>query len=143
MTNRAENRERQGCRVSLPWVAVAVLWLLGGWAAAQAPLPEPGTWPTLHRDPQRSGYTPEVVRGPYERKWFCDFHDEMIATRVEAIVAEGRCFVGVFHAVRLADGEGAWRFPAGGMILKPASLSADGQSIVFGSEDMHAAGRDE
>ncbi len=51
-------------------------------------------WPTLHKDYQRSGYTDEVVRGPYERKWYRDFHDEMIATRVEAIVAEGNCFVG-------------------------------------------------
>ena len=226
MSNRTEHRQRHGCCAGLPWVALAVLWLLGGWAAAQPPLPEPGTWPTLHRDPQRSGYTPEAVTGPYERKWFRDFHDEMIATRVEAIVAEGRCLVGtfagrlhalqvedgatawtfqaagpighsplyhdgrvyvasegnafnegwlyclaaadgreiwryrtaggvwvapatdgqnvylgdrsgVFHAVRLADGEGAWRYQAGGMILKPASLSADGQSIVFGAEDMH------
>ncbi len=47
---------------------------------------EPGggeaPWPTLHRDHQRSGYTSEFVRGPYERKWYRDFHDEMIATRL-------------------------------------------------------------
>lgn len=183
------------------------------------------SWPTLHRDNQRSGYTDEVVRGPYERKWYRDFHDEMIATRVEAIVAEGGCFVGtfagnvyaldvrdgrtiwrhatggpvgaspcyhdgrfyvgddagyatghlycldagdgrllwkyeagggiwvapacdedtvyfgdragVFHAADAQTGRRRWSFRTGGMILKPASLSRDGQRIVFGSEDMH------
>ena len=64
-------------------------------------------WPTLHRDYQRSGYTDEVVRGPYERKWYRDFHSEMIATRVEAIVADGKCFVGTFagnmHALDVTD----------------------------------------
>jgi hypothetical protein len=178
-------------------------------------------WPTVHKDAQRSGYTAETVRGPYERKWFRDFHDEMIASRVEAIVAEGKCFVGtfagrlhalnnvdgttawtfeargaighsalyhsgrvivgsddgklhclkasdgspvwtydagasiwvapaadggkvyvgdragVFHAVGLGDGRRAWTLRTDGMILKPASLSPDGSTIVFGSEDMH------
>ena len=46
-------------------------------------------WPTLHNDYQRSGHTDEVLKGPFERKWFRDFHGEMIASRVEAIVAEG------------------------------------------------------
>jgi hypothetical protein len=27
-------------------------------------------WLTLHRDYQRSGYTNEIVKGPYERKWY-------------------------------------------------------------------------
>src|SRR5262245_17777431 len=57
---------------------------------------QPSSWPTLHRDNQRSGHTAEVIGGPYERKWFRDFHDEMIASRVEAIVAEGLVFVGTF-----------------------------------------------
>lgn len=224
--NSGERTRGRGCRVCIPWAALSAVLLWACLSAAQPPCPEPGTWPTLHRDHQRSGYTPEVVAGPYERKWFRDFHDEMIATRVEAIVAEGKCFVGtfagrlhalhvedgstawtfqaagpighsplvhrgrvyvasegtgfhegwlyclaaadgrqiwryrtaasvwvapatdgenvyvgdrsgVFHAVRLADGERAWTFRAGGMILKPASVSADGRRIVFGAEDMH------
>jgi hypothetical protein len=178
-------------------------------------------WPTLHRDLQRSGYTAETLKGPFERKWFRDFHDEMIATRVEAIVAGDKCYVGtfagrlhalhvadgstawtfqaagpighsvayadgrlyvgaddgklyclnpdngtaiwtypagagiwvaptvsaglvtfgdragVFHAVRAKDGVKAWTYATPGMILKPASVSVDGKSIVFGSEDLH------
>lgn len=179
-------------------------------------------WPTLHRDAQRSGFVDEALKGPFERKWFRDFHDEMIASRVEAIVAEGKCFVGTFagklHALRVEDGSTAWTFQAqgpighspeyrdgllyvgaddgrlyalkasdgglvwtyeagaglwasplcagsrvcvgdragvfhavdakngarawtfatGGMILKTASLSPDGKTIVLASEDMHA-----
>ena len=209
----------------------AGLWglcaLAVGLAGSGGPaLAEASSWPTLHRDCQRSGYTDEIVRGPYERKWFRDFHDEMIATRAEAIVAEGKCFVGtfagnlhalnvsdgktawtfkaagpighsptyhdgklyvgsegeafdsgyvyclsaadgtarwraragagggvspacdgekvyfgdragVFHAVGVKDGKEAWRHATGGMILTPASISADGKRIVFASEDMH------
>jgi len=178
-------------------------------------------WPTVHRDNQRSGYAAELVNGPYERKWFRDFHDQMIATRVEAIVVDGRCFVGTFagsfhaldavngktlwqfkaagpigasacyadgkvfvgaddgrlyclgaddgrviwsyrasagiwvapacdggqvyvgdrggtfHAIDAATGRMRWTIETGGMILTPASISADGRHIVFGSEDMH------
>lgn len=44
---------------------------------------------------------------------------------------------GVFHAVDTASGKVAWTFRTGAMILKPASISADGKRIVLGSEDMH------
>ncbi len=89
--------------------------------AATAPASDDrSTWPTLHRDYQRSGYTDEVVKGPYERKWYRDFHEEMIATRVEAIVAEGNCFVGTFagnlYALDVADGSTVWQFQSEGPI---------------------------
>src|SRR5262245_43247790 len=95
------------------------------------------TWPTLHKDSQRSGFTSETIQGPYERKWFRDFHDEMIASRVEAIVAEGKCFVGTFagrvHALSIADGATAWIFQAGGAVGHSALY--DGGRIVFGADD--------
>jgi outer membrane protein assembly factor BamB len=95
------------------------------------------TWPTLHKDAQRSGFTAETVQGPYERKWFRDFHDEMIASRVEAIVAEGKCFVGSFagrfHALNVADGSTAWTFEARGAIGH--SALHDSGRVVFGSDD--------
>lgn len=199
-------------------VGLAVLALRGSSAMAEE-------WPTLHKDYQRSGFTTESIKGPYERKWWRDFHDEMIATRCEAIVAEGKVFVGTFagvmraldvvdgstiwsfqadgpigaspcyrdgrvyfgsddafdrgtlYCLRAADGEVGWRYHAaagfwtspacdgqnvylgdrggrfhavgikagrlrwdfltGGMVLTPASFSLEGESIIFGSEDMH------
>ena len=77
-------------------------------------------WPTLHKDYQRSGYTDEIVRGPNERKWFRSFVEEMIGPRVEAIVADGLCFVGTyagnFYALDVESGKTAWSFNAGGAI---------------------------
>lgn len=94
-------------------------------------------WPTLHKDLQRSGYTAETLQGPFERKWFRDFHDEMIASRVEAIVAGDKCYVGTFagnlHALNIADGGTAWTFKAGGPIGH-SPVYADGR-IVFGADD--------
>jgi len=94
-------------------------------------------WPTLHKDLQRSGYTSETLKGPFERKWFRDFHDEMIASRVEAIVAGGKCYVGTFagrlHALNVADGTTAWTFQAAGPIGHSAAY-ADGR-VYFGAED--------
>lgn len=96
-----------------------------------------GQWPTLHRDYQRSGQTPEVVRGPYERKWWRDFHDEMIASRCEAIVAEGLVFVGTFagnlYALDIRTGETAWKFQAAGRI--GASPCYDKGRLYFGTDD--------
>ncbi len=94
-------------------------------------------WTTLHRDPQRSGFSADVVGGPYERKWHRDFHDEMIASRVEAIVAEGKCFVGTFagnlHALDVADGKTLWTFRAKGPIGHSPEYR-DGRLYV-GSDD--------
>jgi outer membrane protein assembly factor BamB len=95
------------------------------------------TWPTLHNDYQRSGYTEEVVRGPYERKWYRDFHDEMISTRVEAIVAEGKCFVGTLagnmYALDVKTGRTAWKFEAKGPI--GASPCYRSGKLYFGADE--------
>jgi outer membrane protein assembly factor BamB len=100
-------------------------------------LPLRGDWPTLHNDYQRSGHSDEVVRGPYERKWWRDFHDEMIATRCEAIVGNGHVFIGTFagnlYALRIADGRTAWRFTANGPI-GASPCYRDGRLYV-GSDD--------
>lgn len=94
-------------------------------------------WPTLHRDLQRSGYAADPIPGPYERKWFRDFHDEMIASRVEAIVAGGKCLVGTFagnlHALNVADGSTAWTFKAGGPIGHSPTV-AEGR-VYVGADD--------
>jgi hypothetical protein len=95
------------------------------------------SWPTLHRDAQRSGYSAETLQGPFERKWFRDFHEEMISARVEAIVAEGKCFVGTFagrlHALNVADGSSAWTAKVRGAIGHSALY--DSGLLIFGSDD--------
>lgn len=121
----------QPCRIG-----IAILGLVLACSRNAPAQREPSSWPTLHRDAQRSGYTDEVVGGPYERKWFRDFHDEMIATRVEAIVAGGRCFVGTLagrlHALRVGAGATAWTFQAAGPIGH--SPCFHGGRVYVGSE---------
>jgi len=99
-------------------------------------------WPTLHKDYQRSGWTEEIVRGPYERKWYRDFHDEMIATRVEAIVAEQKCFVGTFagnlYALDVTDGHPVWTFRAAGPI--GASPCYEDGKLYIGADEGFATG---
>lgn len=94
-------------------------------------------WPTLHKDNQRSGYTVESLSGPFERKWFRDFHDEMIASRVEAIVSKDRCYVGTFagnvYALAIDDGKTTWTFKTGGPIGHSGALF-DGK-LYIGSDD--------
>ncbi len=118
-------------------LGVCLLWAVavgGAFAETQ--------WPTLHNDYQRSGYTDEVVRGPYERKWYRDFHEEMIATRVEAIVANGKCFVGTFagsmYALDIKTGETVWRFEARGPI--GASPCYHAGKLYVGADEGYATG---
>ncbi|MHC4169142.1 MAG: outer membrane protein assembly factor BamB family protein [Planctomycetota bacterium] len=122
------------CWTNLFVIGTAVLVLPGHPAGAD--------WPTLHKDYQRSGYTEEVVHGPYERKWYRDFHDEMIATRVEAIIAEGKCFVGTFagnmYALDAANGRTLWKFAAAGPI--GASPCYRQGKLYFGADEGFATG---
>jgi hypothetical protein len=98
-------------------------------------------WPTLHGDAQRSGYSATVVEGPYERKWYRDFHDEMIASRVEAVVADGLCYVGTFngtlHALDVVDGQTRWTFKAGGAVGH-SPLWHQGTVYVASEAGLHA-----
>ena len=128
------------CRLSarLAGRVAAAVVLLGGTALSSAEAAS-APWPVVHRDPQRSGYTGEVVARPYERKWFRDFHDEMIATRVEAILAEEKCFIGTFagrlYALDVASGKTRWQFQSAGPV--GASPCYSKGRIFFGSDDGH------
>jgi outer membrane protein assembly factor BamB len=56
-------------------------------------------------------------------------------------VWRGRVFVGardgVFYALDAGDGSKVWTFQTGGPILNTASISAGGDRVLVGSEDMH------
>lgn len=60
---------------------------------------------------------------------------------VSPVVGDGRVLFGardgVFHALNAVTGRAAWQFQTGDRILTSASLSEDGQRVVFASEDMH------
>lgn len=125
-------------------VACATLaWLVWlSWPVGLRADERESAWPTLHKDYQRSGWTSEIIRGPFERKWYRDFHDEMIATRVEAIVAAGSCFVGTFagrmYALDVVDGRTKWEFAASGPI--GASPCYHAGRLYFGADEGFATG---
>jgi hypothetical protein len=107
-----------GCKQLLIRCCVTLAVPLG---IPTAPTARPASsWPTLHKDYQRSGYTDEVIGEPCQRKWFRSFVEEMIGARVEAIVAEGLCFVGTyagnFYALDVRDGKTVWKYEADGAI---------------------------
>lgn len=108
-------------------------------AAAKVPPASASDWPTIHADNQRSGYSSTVLTGPFQRLWHRDFHEETIATRVEAIVADGRCFVGTFagrvRALKVEDGATVWTFQTGGPI--GASPHYQNGRLLVGSDDGH------
>jgi hypothetical protein len=99
---------------STPLFLLSVVWLVLTAMSATSCLAQEGSWPTLHKDPQRSAYIPELLKGPCERKWFRDFHDEGIPPRVEAIVADGKVFVGTLigrmRALDVKTGETLWTY---------------------------------
>ena len=78
-----------------------------------------------------------MVKGPYERKWYRDFHAEMIASRTEAILAENLCFIGTFagnlYALDVRDGRTVWCFSTSGPIGH--SPCYDNGRLYFGSDD--------
>lgn len=45
---------------------------------------------------------------------------------------------GIFYALESATGRLKWSLPTGDRILTTASISEDGQRVIFASEDMHA-----
>jgi len=86
-------------------------------------------WPALHHDNQRSGLSADEVRGPYERKWIGQFDREIITTRVEPIVADGKVFVGTYsgilHTLDAERGRELWQHGLDGPLLHSPAC-ADG-----------------
>lgn len=107
----------------------SLLLALAGTAAA-------ADWPTAHGNNQRTGFTADEVRPPYTKAWDREFPMETLATRIEAIVADGRVFVGTlqgsFHALDAATGEVLWTHACGPVLNNAAA--ADGK-VVFGDTD--------
>jgi len=91
-------------------------------------------WPTVHGNALRTGYTADEVRPPYRRLWAAEFPGEILTTRVEAIVAGGKVFVGTqsgtLWALDADTGRVAWKKSDCGPILHSPS-AADGR-VFFG-----------
>ena len=109
----------KGRAVRWPWICIALLFSGPGRAAE---------WPTVRGNNLRNGYTDDCVEPPYQRKWVRFWPREILATRVEAIVAGGKVFAGTLsgrlHALDAETGEEAWTFQADGPILHSPACSS-------------------
>ena len=99
-------------------------------------------WPQLGNNPEHTGYSPESLRPPLKLKWNVAFQPERLHPAVQAVIADGRVFLGTesgtFHALSAPDGKRLWRFPAAkgehvGPILHTAGLA--GGKVFFASMD--------
>ena len=85
-------------------------------------------WPTVHHDNARSGWTEEAVLPPYRLAWVAEFPREIVATRVEPIVAAGQVFVGTQNGTLWAldrqTGQVRWKHRAAGPILHSPAFAA-------------------
>ncbi|HTE21105.1 MAG TPA: PQQ-binding-like beta-propeller repeat protein, partial [Armatimonadota bacterium] len=118
-------------RLSIRAIAllIAVAALLAGGSAHAAPATD---WPTVHHDGARSGRTPDTVRGPYALQWATEFPNEVLATRLEAIVAGSRVFIGTYsgnlYALDRHTGAVLWKHAGGAPILHSPAVE---NGIVF------------
>jgi outer membrane protein assembly factor BamB len=94
-------------------------------------------WPTLHGDPQRSGFIADFPTGKLTLQWRKELWQEMTAPRAEVIVANGLAYLGTYagtlHAWDAATGEERWKIQTSAPIGHSAAY-ADG-SVFFGSMD--------
>lgn len=84
-------------------------------------------WPTVHHDGARSGFTRDTVRPPYRLTWVAEFPQEIVTTRVEAIVADDQVFVGTINGTLWAldreTGKVAWRRSCDGPVLHSPAVA--------------------
>ena len=99
-------------------------------------------WPQVQRDPQRTGYSPEVLGTNISVAWTHPFQPDKIFPQVQAIVYQGKVFVGTegangqtaaIYALDANDGHVVWRTPIGAPIL--ASAAAGDSKVFFGAMD--------
>jgi hypothetical protein len=99
-----------------------VRWLLATLAACVLGSGgEASDWPTIHHDLKRTGFTEDCVRPPYSLDWVRSFPNEILTSRIEPIVAEGKVFVGTYsgnlYALDRRTGEIVWEFATPGPIV--------------------------
>ncbi len=120
-------------------------------ALGQATAVIPGEWTQLGHDPQRTGYVPTDVPGPWQLKWIwngpagggdagpASDHLKLPKT-VQPVAGGGRLYVGhsdgVVRAISDATGQQVWASPSlGGTISNTAAFDAETNSVYVGTSD--------
>jgi len=94
-------------------------------------------WPQYQCNANRSGYTPEEIHPPYKMAWKHNFLPERPARRTQAIVYQGRVYVGTqqgtMYCFDADNGEIVWKYPDAGSIQHSAGCGEG--KVVFTSLD--------
>jgi len=94
-------------------------------------------WPQVQRDPQRTGYTPEILGTSFQVTWTHPFQPEKVYPQVQAIIYSGKVFVGTemgnMYALNAQTGDVEWVYHVGAPIL--ASTAAYDNKVFFGAMD--------
>jgi PQQ-like domain/PQQ enzyme repeat len=99
--------------------------------------PAANDWPQVQRDPQRTGYSPEILGTNFQVVWTHPFQPEKVFPQVQAIVYDGKVFVGTemgnLYALNAATGAQIWKLTVGAPILN--SVAAGWGKVYFGAMD--------
>jgi len=91
----------------------------------------------LAHDTARSGATATEIRPPFERKWYRLFPSEGLMSGLQAVVSEGKVFVGTMagtlHAIDDVTGGDIWVFHTSGAILHTCAVA--GGKVFFGNAE--------
>lgn len=127
---------------------------------APTPTPTPiptaaNDWPQVQKDPQHTGYSSETLGTNIRPAWTYAFQPDKIYPQTQAIIYQGKVFVGtegangqkptlyafdavnpdpaIFPSYNYGTGKVIWKFEAGGSILN--SVAAYDNKVFFGSMD--------
>lgn len=93
-------------------------------------------WPQLQHDVKRSGYNPQSVSGPFNKKWSRDL-GAALAHRVQPVIAGGVLVVGDVNGrvfgLNESNGTIRWTYQTAGPISFSAAI--DGGRVFVGSQD--------
>ncbi len=102
--------------------ARSFILLLGAVASANA------DWPALHGSVERTGFRAESLTNQFHLAWARHFSGERLGTAMEAIVSEGRVFVGThsgnLYSLDARSGNPLWRFHTEGAFLQSPAVSS-------------------
>jgi len=96
-----------------------------------------GDWPQVQNNPQRTGYTPEILGTNFQVLWTHPFQPEKVFPQVQAIVYGGKVFVGTemgnMYALDAQTGSQVWKYKVGAPIMN--SVAAGDGKVFFGAMD--------
>jgi outer membrane protein assembly factor BamB len=97
----------------------------------------PADWPQVQNNPQRTGYSSEILGTTFQVMWTHPFQPERIFPQVQAIIYGGKVFVGTemgnLYSLDALTGALVWKYSVRSPILN--SVAAGNGKVFFGAMD--------